>query len=230
MQHEEALEAAGGTLIYLTSEPPEVIAAAKQTHGLEGDIRSVDPALWAQWGISRRDKPELPHPTTLVVDPQGRLVFERTHVNFTQRVSPSALLDDWDSLGLPPPIEDIREDTSPDSHSAPDWDSATRLLVEAGSDTVTLVLELAPGFHVYGTREEIGRPLEVSVAGHPELVVPIPPGEEKSLEALGSAWVLTGTQRLEIPMAPPLSGELALQICTQTACSMPRVEAWSTAP
>jgi hypothetical protein len=60
-------------------------------------------------------------------------------------------------------------------------------------------------------------------------VATLPPGERKGLgEALGEAWVLTGRQVLWVLVGDgPVSGELDVQLCTDSVCSRPEKRLWT---
>jgi hypothetical protein len=196
-------------VVGLTSASPETIAAAKREHGLEMEILSVEPALWARWGVVNPDKPDLPHPATVWVGTDGRVTSIDVHTNYKVRTDVQAMAD-----GLEPP-------------GPPDWDNAAHLETEVVSEGVLLRVVVKPGFHVYGAKEEIGNPLAVRVTDQPDVQVVVPDGQAKELPGLGTAWVLSGTVELVVPVATPASGEVDVQICTAATCSRPTSWAWS---
>lgn len=115
----------------------------------------------------------------------------------------------------------------------PDFANAVAVRADATPNGALLTLDIAPGYHLYGAREAMSLPLEVTVHDLPELVVEVPPGAQKDLGELGVAWVLTGRQRVDVvlpgPPTGPTAGGLRYQVCTHSLCSMPITADWSTA-
>lgn len=221
----DQVAAAGAVLYVLSADSPAALAAQASEHGLQSPLVSVSPALWAHWGIQNADRPKLPHPTTLVVAGDGRVLEVESHVDYKRRTDPAGVLA---RLGAGPEAPPAPAPTPPSAE--PDWDHAAVLSAERSPGGARLSLVMAPGFHAYGTSETVGRPLEVRVMGQPDGVVAIPPGHLKTLAGgLGQAWVLDGTVVLEVPGAADqaLAGELDLQLCTETSCSRPTTWAWS---
>lgn len=208
-QHADAFQAANVRVVALTSASPETIATSKREHGLEMEILSVEPALWARWGLANPDKPDLPHPATIRVGTDGVVQSIDVHTNYKERSDVQAMAD-----ALAPP-------------GPPDWDNAARLETEVVSEGVLLRVVLQPGFHVYGAKEQIGNPLAVRVTDRPDVQVQVPDGEAKELPGLGTAWVLSGSVELVVPVATPASGEVDVQICTAATCSRPTTWTWS---
>ncbi len=235
--HAQALADAGGTLVVLTADTPEVLREVIAKEGFGARFVSVDKSFWAQWGLRNKLSRKLPHPTTFVVAPDGQLVFREIHVNYTDRASIPSVIDlvaqHRASGAIPLPEPEPEEAEEADEPALPDWDRAVSFTTIQDPGRLTLLLDVAEGFHVYGANETISRPLAARVADYPELEVPIPTGEEKTLsEALGSAWVLEGNVALSVTLpaeAPPaLSGELDYQVCTDTACTAPTTVPWTS--
>jgi hypothetical protein len=210
-------------LYVLTTDSPAAVADHAENRGLQSPIATVDRELWARWGIANPKKPRLPHPTTLVVSPDGTVLRVETHENYRERTDPAEIVAQLGALVPPenPPTAPSKE---------PDWEHAARLSATQTATGAQLSLEIQSGFHAYGTRETIGRPLAVRVDGHPEAKVPIPTGEIKVLGGgQGETWVLEGTVILDVAVQStgPLTGELDLQLCTDTSCSRPTTWNWS---
>ncbi len=228
--HAQQLEAAGGRLVVLTHDSEAVLREAIAKKGLSATFVHVEPEAWERLGLQNPRRADLPYPATFIVAPDGTLVFREVHVKHTVRAHVPGVIERvaaWSqSVGLAPeaPAEPEHEP------AVLDWDDAVRIHAEL-SDRLTIRLEVAEGFHVYGANETISRPLAVTVDQLPELEVPIPAGEEKVLsEALGAAWVLAGSVLLEAPLpadAPAsLSGTLAYQVCTDATCTAPTSVDW----
>lgn len=225
----EALRDAGGTLVVLTADSVAVLREAIAKQGFGQRFVSVDKAFWSEWGLRNRLSRKLPHPTTLVVAPDSRVVYREIHVNYTQRASVPDIVDLIRTHGEVRPA--VRDVPPPPREAAPDWDRAVALDASIADGVLALALDVAPGFHVYGAREEVSRPLAVFVDQLPDLVVPIPDGRQRTLsEALGAAWVLEHRVELRADLPPdaprPLTGVLDYQICTDAMCAPPASLPW----
>lgn len=219
----EALEDAGAVLYVLTPDRPEALAAGIEKNQLSATIIPVDKSLWAEWGITNLEKDKLPHPSTFVVDPTGMVVFAETNEDYNLRADPSQVVAAVESLRAGDEVASQSEDAPSEG---PKWDGAFQLQTSTVDEGVQLSIEVREGFHVYGKKEEIARPLEVRVDGQPDVDVEIPDGERHEFP-LGVVWVVEGTVDLLVPVTPPASGELDLQLCTDTACSPPVTMPWS---
>jgi hypothetical protein len=227
----EADVAAAGAVVYvLTTDAPEVVANAARKKKLTTPIHTVTPALWASWGLANPRKDKLPHPSTVVIGPDGTVRQRITHVDYRKRADASAVLA---ALGAGSELRaaEPERDAEPSTPAPIDWDGALVLSVVPADRGVTLVLTVAPGFHVYGAKEKTARPLAVRIDGETGKTR-IPPGDRKDLgPGVGVAWVLEGEIRLTVPVkgdAP--SGELDVQLCTEGACSAPVTRTWSYTP
>ena len=219
----EAIEAAGAVLYVLSPDRPDALAAGIEKNALTATIIPVDKSLWAEWGITNLDKDKLPHPSTFVVDPAGMVVFAETNEDYNLRADPSEVIAAIASMRAG---EEVARKAGHEPNEGPNWDGAFQLHSSKVDEGVRLRIEVREGFHVYGKKEEIARPLEVRVDDQPEVVVAIPDGERHEFP-LGVVWVVEGTVDLLVPVTPPASGELDLQLCTDTACSPPVTMPWS---
>ncbi len=231
--------AAAGIAIYaLTTDTAEVLAKVVPERGYKTPLATVKPEQWADWGLANPERPALPWPSTLIVGPDGALLGRVTHTDHTARADPAAVLVQVASYKLGGAQTAASQGasqgaskgaTKPAKKGPIDWDSAASLQTARTDAGATLTLSVVDGYHVYGAKESISRPLAVRVTDHPELAVPIPDGEKKVLsEALGEAWILAGEIALPVALDAegPIAGELDLQICTDTVCSMPRTWSW----
>ena len=217
-EHRAEIDAAGADLVVLTPDSPEVIDAA----GFDLPIASVSPSVWVELSVVNADRPELPHPTTLIIDTAGDILLLQSHENYRKRVSIPDMLDAI-AQGGPP--------TASAPAAGTDWSQGVTLSISGADDCLALTAAVAEGFHLYGARETTGRPLVVTVNEAPDFTPPISDGTEKVLPGLGSAWVLTGqtTWKWPLPDGLPrdLSGMLHYQLCTDTSCSPPAEQPWS---
>jgi peroxiredoxin len=92
MAAEDALTAAGGVLYVLTADDPAVLTKAIRKKKFEATFVPVDASIWTTWDVVNPSRTELPHPTTLVVAPDGTVVFRETHENFRERTMPSEVV------------------------------------------------------------------------------------------------------------------------------------------
>ena len=227
-EHAADFAAAGARVLVLTTEDADTVRAAVDKRTLNAEFALVTPALWAQFGLANPKRSELPYPATLVVAPDGALLYREVHVNFRKRSNVAEVarfITDW-RAGLAPEAPEAAPARGP---AAPDWGSALSWTATRTATGVALALEMAPGFHVYGTREEISRPLALIVDGHPDAVVTVPEGAQKSVGGGVTSWVLE--QRVVVSAAVegatgPLSGTLNYQLCTDSLCAAPTSAAW----
>ncbi|MFT4975188.1 MAG: hypothetical protein ACI8S6_001075 [Myxococcota bacterium] len=217
----DAITAAGADVVVLTSDTPETLDGLDLPALLP--FVSGSPALWAELSLSNPDKPELPHPATLIIAPSGEILLREVHVNYRERTPIPDMLAALSST-LPPSLAAA-------APAAVDWSSGAVLSLSGADDCLSLDISVAEGFHLYGAKEAVSRPLQVTVDQAPSWVLLIPDGEEVTLEGLGTSWVLTGQHMLQwaLPEGLPrqLSGTILHQLCTETACSAPRTEPWS---
>lgn len=221
----EQVAAANARVVVLTPDSPAVARASAQKHGLQTPLHPVDPDVWAGWGLANPKKSKLPHPSTIVVGADGRVIQRITNENYRKRADVDAVLA---AIQSGQPAADAP--AGPGPTAGPDWAGAVHLEALGSNDGPLLRLEIKPGFHVYGAAETVARPLAVRVAGVPGATAAIPSGTRKVLGGgLGEAWVIKGSVDLAIRDAGsgPWSGELDLQICTDNACSPPGVRAWA---
>jgi hypothetical protein len=225
----EALRDADATVVVLTADKVDVLREAIAKQGFGQHFVSVDKSFWAQWGLRNRLSRKLPHPTTLVVAPDGRVVYREIHVNYTQRASVQTVVD----LVRTHPVTPLAPPhVPPPPTREPDWNHAISVQARFEGEALLVIADVAPGFHVYGAMEDISRPLAVFVDQLPDLAVPIPDGERRTLsEALGPAWVLEGRVSLRAGLPPDapdhLSGVLDYQVCTDAMCAPPESATWA---
>jgi hypothetical protein len=216
----------------LTHDSPDVLRRVVALKGLGVPFAHVTPDLWAELGLANSARENLPHPTTLVVAPDGDVVFRETHVDYKQRTDPLLVLERIEDHRQGRASSSDERPTSDTESTEPDWDHALTVSVARTPDEIVLILELSPGFHAYGALEPTSRPLRVTVDQAPEVQVPIPDGIRTELgEGLGTSWVLHG--RVELPIPPlglpadfPVSGTLDYQLCTDRICSPPASVSW----
>ena len=123
----------------------------------------------------------------------------------------------------------------------PDWESSVRFELVASQepvrpgDTLELVVlvEIEPGYHLYGPEEKKPNRTEVSVSG--ELIKPgepiFPPVVTRDLSGLGTYDLYEGKIAIRIPLAVEKSAaegkpvrvdvKINYQVCTDVACSAP---------
>ncbi len=224
----EQITAAGATLLVLTADAPDTLNRVVPQKGLEATFVPVDPALWARWGITNPKRESVPHPGTLVVAPDGTVLLFETHVNYRVREDAEQVLariTEHRASGqlIAAPAQESQ---------AVVWDAALRTSAERRGETVAITLDIADGFHVYGTKERTARPLALRVDGRAEAELTLPEGSKTELGGgLGEAWVLTGRQVITVVgTSGAIAGELDVQLCTETACSRPRTVRWSAGP
>lgn len=232
--------AAGAQLLVLSPDAPRVLQDAVRLKGLKAAFSPVDPELWGQWGLTNPKRPNLPHPSTLVVGPDGTLLLRETHVNYRTRAGVSEVLafiarhrDSGEAGEGGQSASGEAGQTSRGAETsarATDWDRAVSLTVSRERKELTVELTITPGFHVYGTLEETGRPLAVRVTGQPQATALVPEGRSKELGTLGVSHVLDGVVRLPVTLTRdgPAEGELDLQLCTESLCSRPQTRSWSS--
>lgn len=220
----------------LTADEPELLRRVIPKKELRGTFVPVEPELWARWGLTNPRREGVPYPSTIVVAPDGTIVLRETHVNYKVRARPELVLARIAEHRASGRIASIGQAARPAPGPVDvelDWDGALTVSAVARPGGLDLTLRIADGFHVYGTREENARPIGLRLDGHPGLPVSLPEGQRKDLgDALGEAWVLTGTQVLRLDLAelpPTAAGELDVQLCTDSACSRPRTLRWSLA-
>ncbi len=226
-QSEAELERVGGKLLVLSSDPlPSLEILARQRALTSLDLAHAGPEDWVAFGIANPDRPELPHPTTLVIAPDGAEIFRSVHDNFRQRSDPSqaiAAVVDW-SEGR------VRTTPKPPAPpSLPDWEAAASISLARDGDQLILEAVIAPGFHLYGSKETESIPVYLRTQGGQRAEVP--PGVRKDWSQ-GTSWVLEDTVRLQlqIPADQPVVGSVGWQLCTDQTCSAPRNETFSLAP
>ena len=123
----------------------------------------------------------------------------------------------------------------------PDWESSVRFELVASQEPVrpgdalelAVVVEIDPGYHLYGPEEKKPNRTEVSVSG--ELVKPgepiFPPVVTRDLSGLGTYDLYEGKIAIRIPVAVdnraaesnsvPVDVRIEYQVCTDVACSAP---------
>jgi hypothetical protein len=215
----KAIHAAGADVLVLTADSPEVITAAD----LDLAVASVSPSLWGELGLTNPDSPQLPHPATLIIDPSGRVLLRQIHVNYRERTPVTEMIAALEAstaapTAAPTPAEAAAEDD-------PDWSRGVTLRASGADDCLSLTVDIAEGFHLYGAREPFARPLSVTVDQAPEWRIHIPDGTEKVLPGIGASWVLEGRFTMEWPLPEglprELTGTIGYQLCTDTSCSPP---------
>jgi hypothetical protein len=111
------------------------------------------------------------------------------------------------------------------------WDTAVTVLptFDAATSTLTVTLQLKPGFHAYGPGEEVSKPVSLSVdASNGWLVdgaVDIPAGTKKNLGELGTSVILEGQVPLKAKLKGgqgSISGVVEVQVCTDKSCDRPK--------
>ncbi|HHO51411.1 MAG TPA: hypothetical protein ENK18_11170 [Deltaproteobacteria bacterium] len=227
-QSKSQLEAAGGRLLLLSSDPLDQLEVLVARHGFESlDIGHATPEDWVRFGVTNPERQHLPHPTTLVIAPDGAELMRAVHDNYRQRADPGqaiAVTRAW-RAGAPIP-SGPRPPTPP---SAPDWEAAASISLARTGSTLSLTAVIAPGYHLYGASEEQSIPLYLRTDSGQR--APVPGGTRRDWPH-GTSWVLEDTVelRLEVPADRPVSGQVGWQLCTEQLCSAPRNERFSLAP
>ena len=123
----------------------------------------------------------------------------------------------------------------------PDWESSVRFELVASQEPVrpgdalelAVVVEIEPGYHLYGPEEKKPNRTEVSVSG--ELVKPgepiFPPVVTRDLSGLGTYGLYESKIAIRIPVAVedsaaesnsvPVDVRIDYQVCTDVACGAP---------
>jgi hypothetical protein len=112
---------------------------------------------------------------------------------------------------------------------APKFDESVTVepAFDKASGKLTVTLHIKPGFHAYAPGEEVGKPVELTVAA-PWAVdgnVAIPAGTQKDLGELGKSMILEGDVPLTAVVkggSGELKGTVMAQVCTDKACDRPR--------
>lgn len=190
-------------------------------------IAYASPGDWVSFGVTNPARPELPHPTTLVIAPDGTELMRSVHDNFRQRADPSQAIEvvtAWRAGEQLP--SDPRPPPPP---TAPDWERAASISLARSGTRLSLTAVIAPGFHLYGSNEEQSIPLYLETSTGQEAKVP--PGTRQDWPH-GTSWVLEDTVELviEVPADAPISGQVGWQLCTDQICSAPRNDSFTLAP
>ncbi|MBU0983352.1 MAG: AhpC/TSA family protein [candidate division Zixibacteria bacterium] len=116
-----AIEAAGGTLVAISPEPPDTTLSTVEKHNLQFAVLSDDaldvarafglsyelpPALdslYRSFGLDLKTRngtasSTLPIPATYVVDRDGRVVFAHVDIDYTTRSEPSDIVATLQSI------------------------------------------------------------------------------------------------------------------------------------
>ncbi|MFT6163131.1 MAG: hypothetical protein ACJA00_005735 [Myxococcota bacterium] len=176
----EALNAAGGHLVILSADTPEVVAAAIAEEELTSPITSVSPLLWEQWGVANTRRPDLPIPATYIVAEDGTVVWVKQTAIVGGRTRAQRVVSVIENLrdGEPTVVTAPRAKTR-----EPDWDTAATVRGVQTEDGTAVVMTIADGFHVYGRRECNARPLQVWVDGQ-QVRAKVPPG--RAVDTVGT--------------------------------------------
>jgi hypothetical protein len=142
-----------------------------------------------------------------------------------------------DGFGPPKPVKDDGMIGRPTIIEQPvNWDTALQILpaFDAASSTLTVTVQLRPGFHAYGPGEEVSKPVGLTVdATNGWLIdgaVEIPPGTKKNLGELGTSVILEGTIPLKAKVKGgqgAIAGVVEVQVCTDKSCDRPRKHPFS---
>ncbi len=218
----EELTAAGGHLVILSADTPEVLAAAVAEEELTSPITSVSPLLWEQWGVANTRRPEIPVPATYILDEHGTVVWAKQTAAVSGRTRARRVVDVIEQLSagqLNAPSTPVVE------HGEPDWDAAVSaygVQTEAGT---AVVVTIADGFHVYGRRERNARPLQIWVEGQ-QVKAKVPPG--RAVDSVGTrTYWLEGTVRVEWKQDAQ-AGVVRYQACNASLCGPPSELYWQT--
>ncbi|MBM4282097.1 MAG: hypothetical protein FJ137_15500 [Deltaproteobacteria bacterium] len=135
-------------------------------------------------------------------------------------------------FGEPKPVKDDGMIGRPTIVEQPvNWDTALAIApaFDAASSTLTVTVQLKPGFHAYGPGEEVSKPVGLVVDGtHGWIVdgaVDIPAGQKKDLGELGTSVILEGSIPLKAKLKGgkgAVAGVVEVQVCTDKACDRPR--------
>lgn len=215
-QREADLTALGGRLLVLSGDEREVLAAAVDKRGFgELAIAPAAPADWAALDVQNERRESLPHPTTLVLSASGEVLLREVHTNFRERSDPGRAL-----MALRGHLDESGEGAGASGAAEIDWENAARASVTREGDVIRFQLDIEPGFHAYGRKEEIGVPVYLRVTDGPRAKVP---KGHKVKASYGKSWVLDGRVVLEVEVPPgPATGQVGWQLCTESACSAPR--------
>ena len=210
--HQQDLQAANGALWVVTADSVDVVRAAANQKGLNlAAFVAVDDSLWTEWQVQNPSRPEIPNPTTYLVGPDGTLIWRETTPKYGARINAAQVIER---------IEAHRrgelESTLPADSQEPgpvDWNDLVAAEVRPERRGSLLTVTVREGFHVYGRRERLARPLEVWVNG--EVVrARIPRGP-----------LLDGTFSFSMKTSE-VAGELHYQACSGSLCGPPSVVAW----
>lgn len=83
---------AGLRVLVLTADDPAALRKAVRAKALQASFVPVDQALWDAWGLANPKRERLPHPSTLLIGPDGLVLFAETHVDYSQRTPPADVL------------------------------------------------------------------------------------------------------------------------------------------
>jgi hypothetical protein len=118
----------------------------------------------------------------------------------------------------------------------PRWETALAIApgFDPATSTLTVTLQLQPGFHAYGPGEEVSKPVAMTIdAANGWTVdgaVEIPPGKKKDLGELGTSVILEGDVPLKARVkggSGAITGTVEVQVCTDKACDRPRKHLFS---
>lgn len=227
----DRLEAGDATLLVLTADDPDLLRRLLPEKGLEATFVPVEPGMWTRLGVRNPKREHLPHPTSLVIAPDGTVVLREVHVNYKQRSPPATVLAVIEAHRSSGAVMATPEDVGGGPDAEPNWDAALTVSATPREGGAALDIEIAEGFHLYGAKERTARPLAARVHGHPGVVVTVPDGARTDLGGgLGESWLLPRSVRLsvDVPVGSPgaITGSLDVQVCTSSLCSRPRTVEW----
>lgn len=113
----------------------------------------------------------------------------------------------------------------------PDFEKACTVNLELAENKRKLLVhvQLQKGFHAYGEKEKIGRPVRLRVKPNRGWEIEkgpiLPKGRIKNLGTLGKSHVIEGDFTIEAWLKKgcgPINGELDIQICTDSFCDRPK--------
>ena len=124
----------------------------------------------------------------------------------------------------------VKDDKAGNNETPPDFTKALKLSpsYDKASGKVVVKMSVQKGFHAYAPGNEIGVPVDISVAeagGWKIGEKSIPAGVEKDLGELGKAKVLEGTFDVAAAVSGgkgEVEGNCMVQICTDNVCDRPR--------